>query len=277
MKVLILGNKGMLGADLEEIFRDQETFGWDREEIDISKENQVDEKINELKPNLVINAAAYNAVDDAEKNIDIANSINGHAVEFLAKTCKNNDAILVHYSTNYVFEGKNKDGYKEKDKPNPQSMYAKSKVLGEQLLQKFTKKFYLIRTARIFGNPAKSSLAKRSFVNVMLDLACKQEEIRVVDEEYSNTTFSKDLAKRTREIFEWKKPYGIYHVTNEGACTWYEFAKKIFEFKGIDIEIVPVTSKEFPRPAIRPNYSVLINTKLPKMRKWEDALKEYLG
>ena len=277
MKVLILGNKGMLGADLEEIFRDQETFGWDREEIDISKENQVDEKINELKPNLVINAAAYNAVDDAEKNIDIANSINGHAVEFLAKTCKNNDAILVHYSTNYVFEGKNKDGYKEKDKPNPQSMYAKSKVLGEQLLQKFTKKFYLIRTARIFGNPAKSSLAKRSFVNVMLDLACKQKEIRVVDEEYSNTTFSKDLAKRTREIFEWKKPYGIYHVTNEGACTWYEFAKKIFEFKGIDIEIVPVTSKEFPRPAIRPNYSVLINTKLPKMRKWEDALKEYLG
>jgi len=277
MKVLILGNKGMLGADLQEVFRDQEVFGWDREEIDITNETQVDEKITELKPSVVINAAAYNAVDDAEKNLNVANSINGDAVGFLAKTCKKNDIILIHYSTNYVFDGMNRNGYKEKDKPNPQSKYAESKVLGEQLLQKLTKKFYLLRTARIFGNPAKSGMAKKSFVNVMLDLANKQSEIKVVDEEYSNTTYSKDLAKRTREILEWKKPYGIYHLTNEGACTWYEFAKEIFELKGIKIKITPVTSKEFPRPAARPHYSVLINTKLPVMRKWEDALKEYLG
>jgi len=277
MKVLILGNKGMLGADLQEVFRDQEVFGWDREEIDITNETQVDEKITELKPSVVINAAAYNAVDDAEKNLNVANSINGDAVGFLAKTCKKNDIILIHYSTNYVFDGMNRNGYKEKDKPNPQSKYAESKVLGEQLLQKQTKKFYLIRTARIFGNPAKSDMAKKSFVNVMLDLANKQSEIKVVDEEYSNTTYSKDLAKRTGEILEWKKSYGIYHVTNEGACTWYEFAKKIFELKGINIKIIPVTSKEFPRPAVRPPYSVLINTKLPTMRKWEDALKEYVG
>jgi dTDP-4-dehydrorhamnose reductase len=277
MRVLILGNKGMLGADLQEVFRDHEVFGWDREEIDISSEMQVDKKVTELKPDVVINSAAYNAVDDAEKNENVANSINGDAVGFLAKTCKKNGIILVHYSTNYVFDGTNKNGYREKDKPNPQSKYAESKVLGEQLLQKFTKKFYLIRTARIFGNPAKSSIAKKSFVNVMIELAGKQSEVKVVDEEYSNTTYSKDLAKRTREILEWKKSYGIYHVTNEGACTWYEFAKNIFEFKGIHVKILPVTSKEFPRPAARPSYSVLVNTKLPPLRKWEDALKEYLG
>lgn len=277
MRVLILGNKGMLGADLQEIFRDHEVFGWDKEKIDISNERQVEEKVNELEPDVIINSAAYNAVDEAEKNPNLANSINGDAVGFLAKNCKKNDIILVHYSTNYVFDGTNKNGYREKDKPNPQSKYAKSKVLGEQLLQKFTKKFYLIRTARIFGNLAKSSIAKKSFVNMMIELASKQSEIKVVDEEYSNTTYSKDLAKRTKEILEWKKPYGTYHVTNEGACTWYEFAKKIFEYKGIDIKIIPVTSKEFPRPAARPLYSALINTKLPTMRKWEDALKEYLG
>jgi dTDP-4-dehydrorhamnose reductase len=238
---------------------------------------QVEEKLSELKPHFVINAAAYNAVDEAEKNLNVANSINGDAVGFLAKACKKNDIILIHYSTNYVFDGTNRNGYKEKDKPNPQSKYAESKVLGEQLLQKLTKKFYLLRTARIFGNPAKSSMAKKSFVNVMIELAGKQSEVKVVDEEYSNTTYSKDLAKRTREILEWKKPYGIYHLTNEGACTWYEFAKEIFELKGIKIKITPVTSMEFPRPAARPLYSVLINTKLPVMRKWEDALKEYLG
>lgn len=278
MKILIIGSKGMLGADLQKIFsKNYEVIGWDREEIDITDEKIVDQKITELKPNVVINAAAYNAVDEAEKNKDLANSVNGYAVGFLARTCRKNDILLIHYSTNYVFDGRNKNGYTELDKPNPQSVYAQSKFLGERELQKNTNKFYLIRTARIFGEPAKSILAKKSFVQTMLDLASKHKELKVVNEEHSNSTYSKDLAQRTKEIIEWKKPFSIYHVTNEGACTWYEFAKKIFEIKNINVRVIPVTSKEFSRPAKRPKYAVLINTKLPKMRKWDDALEKYLN
>jgi len=277
MKILILGNQGMLGTELEICFKEYEIIAWDKDDIDITNQEQIDEKISELTPDIIINAAAYNAVDAAEENKEIANSVNGYAVGFLAKTCHDNDIILIHYSTNYVFNGINKNGYTENDEPNPQSAYAESKALGEKLLQKYGKKYYLIRTARIFGSPAKSNLAKKSFVNVMLDLTKSQNSIKVVHEEFSNATYSKDLAQRTKEILEWKKVFGIYHVTNEGACTWYEFAKKIFEIKNLDVEIIPVTSKEFPRPAVRPNYSVLLNTKLPKLRGWEDALKEYLS
>ena len=144
------------------------------------------------------------------------------------------------------------------------------------MLKENTDKYYLIRTARIFGNPAKSDMAKRSFVDVMLDLASTRSEIRVVHEENSNATYSKDLAKKTKEILEQKLQYGIYHVTNAGTCTWYEFAKKIFEIKKINVKIVPVSSEEFPRPALRPDYAVLLNTKIPPLRNWEDALREYL-
>jgi len=276
MKILILGNNGMLGADLQVVFRDYEVYGWDKEDIDIVDENQVLEKIPQLKPNIIVNAAAYNAVDAAEENKEIAYAVNGYAVGYLAKISRKNNITLVHYSTNYVFDGKNKEGYVEDADPNPQSVYAESKSLGERLLKENTNQYYLIRTARIFGTPAKSDTAKKSFVSVMLELASTQKEIRVVHEEYSNATYSKHLAQRTREILEWKKPTGTYHVTNKGACTWYEFAKKIFEIKDISVKVTPVSQKEFPRPAARPSHSVLLNTKLPSQKKWEDALKEYL-
>jgi dTDP-4-dehydrorhamnose reductase len=276
MKVLIIGNKGMLGSDLQITFKEYEVVGWDKEDLDITDKEQVEKKITELNPDIVINAAAYNAVDAAEENEELANSVNGYAVGFLAKTCSKNNMLLVHYSTNYVFDGQNKNGYTEKDIPNPQSTYAASKALGEKEIQKNTHKFYLIRTSRIFGDQAKSTVAKKSFVDLMLDLASKPEVIRLVDEEYSNATYSKDIAQRTKDIIEWEKPNGIYHVTNADACTWYEFGKKIFEIKNLDVKIKPVSSSEFPRPAARPAYSVLINKKLPQLRTWEDALEEYL-
>ncbi len=288
-KILVVGSNGMLGQALAEEFKNQkyEVIGWDKGEIDITNKEQVKGKIRLLKPEVIINAAAYNEVDKIEKNKkELAIVVNGYAVGNLGEVAATVGAILVHYSTDYVFDGEKIDGYTEDDKPNPQSAYAYSKWLGEQMLmndklqitndKKIGLKYYLIRTSRLFGRPAVSEGAKKSFVDTMLELADKKEQIELVDEEVSSPTYVVDLARRTREIIEWKKQFGIYHVTNSGACSWYGWAKKIFELAGKSVKLKPVETDRFPRPAKRPKYSVLLNTKLPPMRPWEKALEEYL-
>ncbi len=204
----------------------------------------------------------------------MAEAVNGYAVGNLSEAAQAINGLLVHYSTDYVFEGKEIDGYKENDEPRPQSVYAASKRLGEQQLK--NKKYYLIRTSRLFGKPAQSEGAKKSFVDVMIKCAEEKDCLELVDEELSSPTYVLDLAKRTREIIEWKKSFGIYHATNEGGCTWYGWAKKIFELSGKSVKLIPVGADRFPRPAKRPKYSLLLNTKLPAMRKWEAALADYL-
>ncbi|MDP3741215.1 MAG: dTDP-4-dehydrorhamnose reductase [bacterium] len=285
MKILIIGAKGMLGTQLVRVFsKDNEVVAWDREEIDITKNAECRMQILELKPGLLINAAAYNDVDGAEKKPDTANAINGHAVGQLAAVAANLDIPIVHFTTDYVFDGEKQQGYFESDKPNPISTYAQSKLLGEQELQKNTDKFYLIRLSRLFGSSPLSPLPdgegnqrKKSFVSLMLELAKAKKEIEVVDEELSSPTYAPDLAERTKYIFENKLPFGIYHATNSGACTWYGLAREIFKIVGIDVKLVPVPASLFARPAKRPKYSILLNTKLPQMRSWQEALKEYLG
>lgn len=267
----------MLGQELVREFcgNGHETISWDKEEIDITKKDLVLEKIKFVKPEIIINAAAYNAVDKIEEGEkDLADEVNGYAVGTLSEGAEAVDAIFIHYSTDYVFDGKEIDGYKEDVAPNPQSIYANSKWLGEQQIK--NKKHYLIRTSRLFGKPAQSEGAKKSFVDVMLGCAQEKDCLELVDEEFSSPTYVCDLAKRTREIVEWEKPFGTYHVANVGGCTWYGWAKKIFEISGKNIKLVPVGTDKFPRPAKRPKYSILLNTKLPPMRKWEDALAEYL-
>jgi len=276
MKILIIGSKGMLGQDLTKVFSGQRLALWDRREIDITDEEQVLKKIKKEKPEIVINAAAYNDVDGCERNFDLARDVNGFAVGYLAKAAKEIDAILVHYSTDYVFEGTKKEGYKENDQPKPQSNYAKSKYLGEKELQKNAGNFYLIRTSRLFGRPAMSATAKKSFVDKMLELSKMRDNLEAVNEEHSNPTYASDLAKQTKYILDNKLPFGIYHVVNEGACTWYEFAREIFKIKNIDIKLMPVKANKFPRLAKRPAYSSLLNARLPKMRSWQKALAEYL-
>lgn len=277
MKVLIIGAKGMLGQELAKVFQKDNPLLWDREEIDIANKKEVRQKIGDLKPNLVINAAAYNDVDGAEKNRDLANKINGLAVGHLSKIINAFRGILVHYSTDYVFKGDKKEGYQESDQPEPQSAYARSKYLGEQELQANTDRFYLIRLSRLFGKPAISEVAKKSFVDLMLELAKTKKEINVVNEELSSPTYAPDLAQRTKEIIDWQKPFGVYHASNSGACTWFDFAKEIFTIKKINVKLNPVPASFFPRPAVRPKYSILINTKLPAMRSWQNALREYLN
>lgn len=287
MKVLIIGAKGMLGSALvREFEKADEVIAWDREELDITQVESVKSKVKSLRPDLVINAAAYTDVDGAEQSPNLANAINGFAVAYVAAAARDLQIPLIHYSTEYVFDGEKPEGYREDDKPNPISAYGRSKLLGEQQLQKNTDKFYLIRLSRLFGResdlsptlptPGEGKTRKKSFVRLMLESAQTKKEMDIVDEELSCPTYASDLAARTRYILENKMPFGIYHGVNSESCTWYGFAREIFEIKGIDVKLNPVPASRFPRPAKRPKYSILLNTKLPPARDWKEALKEFL-
>ena len=276
MKIIIIGSQGMLGQELARVYQNENPLLWSKSHIDISNKNDVDKKINEVKPDIVFNAAAYNDVDAAEKNKDIAYAINAEGPGHLARAVCAAEGILVHYSTDYIFNGDEKRGYSEEDDPEPRSVYGKSKLLGEKNVIKYSDKYYIIRLSRLFGKSGIGGSAKTSFVDLMLGLAEKSEVIDAVDEELSNPTYAPDLAEQSREIVEGKFPFGIYHVSNRGACTWYEFTKEIFDIKGINVKLNAVAGSYFPRPAPRPKYSILLNTKLNPMRPWQAALKEYL-
>ncbi|HOP84875.1 MAG TPA: dTDP-4-dehydrorhamnose reductase [Syntrophorhabdaceae bacterium] len=282
-KVLIIGAKGLLGPELVRVFKRDEMYdvtGWDVDDIDIGDKNSVNEKVIGLEPDIIINAAAYNAVDKAEEpeGFEIAKRINGMAPGYLADAASKIRAIIVHYSTDYVFDGNSPDGYDELSSPNPISKYGESKYMGEMELQRHSEKYYLIRLQKMFGKPSNNPNAKKSFFETMLNLAKKQDAIKVVDDELSNFTYAPDLAGRTKYLIDKALPFGIYHITNEGMpVTWYGAAKILFELAGIkNVKLIPVSPDEFPRPAKRPKYSILINTKLEPLRSWPYALEEFL-
>lgn len=302
----------MLGQELEKVFSkdgDYEVIAWDKDEIDISDKKQVNFKIAELKPDIIINAAAYNAVDkieESEEEYESAKKINGLAPGYLAAAASEAKAAFVHYSTDYVFNGIPEIsepqgcshscsgctlhegftltiGFAEDAKPDPISNYGKSKLMGEMAVEKKSRKgnpYYIIRLSKLFGSAGVSKQAKKSFFDVMFELGVdpsgEKKGIRAVDEESGCFTYAPDLAKKTKEIVESKKPSGIYHVTNAGSATWYEAAVEMYEQAGIKTKIIPVTADEFPRPAARPYISTLINTKLNPMRGYKEALAEYL-
>jgi dTDP-4-dehydrorhamnose reductase len=276
MKTLIIGAKGMLGQELVKAFSDHRVTAWDREDCDITKKDEIQAKIRELGPELIINAAAYNNVDKAEEEKEIADRLNGYAVGYLAEVAKEINALIVHYSTEYVFRGDKEKGYKEDDRPDPISVYGASKYLGELELAKNADKYYLIRLSRLFGKMGTGENVKRSFVDTMLELAKTKDELDIVDEEVSSPTYAPDLAKRTREIIEGDYDYGIYHAANRGSCTWYGFAEQIFKDAEIQIKLNPVSGDKFPRPAKRPQHAILLNTKLPEARTWQEALWQYV-
>lgn len=283
MKFLVLGAKGMLGQELMKVFSadGQILFGLDRKELDIIDEKILTEKINEIQPDVVLNAVANNAVDEIEKteeNFALAKKINGEAVGNLAKICKEKGILLVHYSSDYVFGGENKNGYAEDARLSPVDKYGESKALGEKLLQENTDKYYLIRLSRLFGKPAASAGAKISFVDRMIQLFNEKHQTHfdLVDDEISSPTYAPDLALFTKKLIDSKKSYGIYHGANAGACNWFDFAKKVFELKNMKVDLAPVPGSKFNRPAKRPMFSELLNTKMPTQRSWEEALAEYL-
>ena len=282
MKILIIGAKGNLGSQLVKVFSDFEVIAWDKESLDVTDKDQVREKISNLKTDVIINTASFNAVDKCEEptGFEMAQKINGEAVGFLADAALAVNAILVHYSTDYVFSGDEQGGYIETDMPAPISKYGESKLMGEREIFKKAAlglKYYLIRTSKLFGPKGESEVAKPSFFDIMLKLAKEKEYLEVVDEEMSCFTYTPDLARATRKLIDDKKESGIYHIINEGACTWYEAVLELFKIAGVDVRVNPVTSEKFPRLAQRPKYSVLLNTKVEKLRHYKEALKEYIS
>ena len=292
MKVLILGSQGNLGTQLIKAFtaaKEYEVIGLDKGDFDLLDPLNFTEKINKLRPEIIINATAYNAVDkceESEAEFELAKKINGEAVEYLASAALKVGALFIHYSTDYVFAGDQEAGYRETDAPQPLNNYGRSKLLGEQAVIKTGAaglKYYLIRTSKLFGPRGASPLAKPSFFDLMLELAAKSQatgmppELKIVDEEVSAFTYTSDLAAKTRELIETAASSGIYHVVNTGPATWCAAARQLFEIKGIHVKIKPVAQSEFPRPAQRPQYSYLLNTKIEPLRSYQEALRDYLG
>src|SRR3989344_4323954 len=290
--VLIIGAKGMLGAALCDIFSSYNVLDWDKEDCDITDKISTQKKISASKPDIIINAAAFTDVDGAEKDKDSAFRVNGEAVGNLADAAANIGAVFVHYSTDYVFSGVNPIGYAENDAPGPAlsrrsdsreggplNIYGASKLLGEEnlracaLARGTALKWYLIRTSWLFGPHGKN------FVKTIYGLAGNNDELRIVNNQHGKPTYTKDLAQATKEIINSTLTSGIYHVTNEtmsGGITWFDFAKEIINSAHFATKIIPVSSAEFPRPARRPEFSILINSKLPPRRMWQEALREYI-
>lgn len=284
-KVVILGAKGMLGMDLARVFYDYSPYLLDKDELDITDKKGISALFYNLKPDVVINAAAYTDVDGCETNRELASEVNGAAPGYLAEASRDIGAVFVHYSTDYVFDGKKSEGYSENDEPgNPLNFYGESKLAGENNIKKVGGDYYLVRTSWLFGGWPSSAKASegvpKNFVETMLRLAKEKDELRVVNDQHGKPTFSLDLARKTRELIEGKKDFGIYHITNEPATTWYDFAKEILATRpavaGREVRVSPCTSRDFPRPAKRPQYSILLNTKLPPLRSWQEALTEYM-
>jgi len=268
-KIIILGAGGMLGTSLRKAFKHSGMHAFNKSQVDITDKKSVFEKISQIKPHIVVNLAAYTNVDACESNQKLAFDVNGEGVKNIAEACKKNNSSMLHISTDYVFDGK-KESYNEDDKTNPINIYGKSKELGEKYLIGTLNNYYLIRASWMFGKNGKN------FVDAIVQLAKEKKELRVVDDQHGRPTYTDDLSKQIKNIIEAKNPFGIYHITNSNTCTWFEFAAKIVEIAGIDCAVKPMTSAELDRPAKRPKYSVLANNKLPPLRGWQSALKEYM-
>ena len=276
MKVLITGSNGQLGLELSKQLHENSNYDvikTDREDLNILDSKNVNDIITTEKPDIVINCAAHTAVDVCETDIENAYKINALGPRNLAIACEKIGSKFVQVSTDYVFDGSGNRPYREDDMTCPNSIYGTSKLMGEQFTKEFCSKYFIVRTAWLYGNG-------NNFVKTMLKLAETNTELNVVDDQVGSPTSTVDLAKAIIELMN-TEYYGTYHGTCEGQCSWYDFAKKIFELKNIDIKVNPVTSEEFKRPAPRPAYSVLDNfmfklVGLNSFRNWEESLKEYI-
>jgi len=275
-RVLILGCKGTLGGQLMKLY--PEAVGWDREDVDVLDFPALRARVASLDraPDAIVNCVAFNDVDGAEDRPPQAFALNqdfpGHLAQFTAEL----GIPLVHYSTNYVFDGVQGD-YVESDAPSPLSVYGRSKWGGEQRASESAGPSYIVRTAVIFGPKGESDLSKKSFVDLMRDLSAKRDTIQAVDDEINSVTYAPDLAAATRGLLETLPAPGIYHVTNSGGASWFDLAREIFRIDGKTINLQPVPSSHFPRKALRPPKAILHSTKLPELRPWQSALAEFLG
>lgn len=268
----------MLGRDISLALSNHNLILTDKEELDITNSEELNKKITELHPDIIINCAAFIDVEKAEDQEKIVNKINTEAVLNLAKICKNNSCTLAHISTEYVFDGENESGYNEDSLTNPINIYGKSKADGEKLLQKNLDNFYIIRSSWLYGkNPQRGKERGMNFVETMLKLATEKDELNLITDQISKPTYTKDLSLAIKKLIEENYPFGIYHLTNEDAVTPYKFAQEILKIKNIsNIKLNQISSSEFHTKAKRPKSAILNNTKFPKLRSFREALKDYL-
>lgn len=268
----------MLGQAMVEAWFDHDVLGKDLPDFDLTNPIDVRRTIATIQPNVVVNCAAYTDVDRCETEEDQADRVNGTGVGYLAQACDAQKSTLVHISTDYVFDGTRKSGYIEQAQFNPVSAYGRTKVHGEQQLRLHSKRAYLVRTSWLYGpgGPSTGSGQRKNFVQTMLELGKSKPELKVVNDQHGKPTYTRDLASFVKRLVVERAPYGTYHGVNEGATTWYDFAKEIFRQAGVDTPVKPCSTKEFPRPAKRPAWSVLLNTKRPLLRLWSSALGDYL-
>lgn len=289
MKILITGAKGQLGNELINILdsgqaeigkisdniKKADVIALDVDELDITNLAQAKEIINKIRPDVVINCAAATNVDGCESNADFAFKVNSLGSRNLAMACEEISAKLVQVSTDYVFSGAGDKPLTEYELPSPYSVYGKTKLLGEKYVQKFSSKYFIVRTAWLYG------YVGHNFVYTMMRLAKERDIITVVNDQRGNPTNANDVAYHILKLIETEE-YGVYHCTGKGECTWYDFAKAIIELLGEKCEVKPCTSEEYKTPAKRPEYSSLDNMMLrntvgDEMRQWKDAIESFIG
>lgn len=275
MKVLVTGANGQLGYDVVKELQKQniECCGATRKNFDIVNFEATEKFITNYMPDVVIHCAAYTAVDKAEDEQELCYLVNASATENIAQICKKIDAKMVYISTDYVFDG-TKDGFYEvDDKPNPVNVYGRTKLLGEQAVQKILNKYFIVRISWVFGEHG------NNFVKTMLRLGKERKELNVVADQYGSPTYTADLAPLLVEMIKINK-YGIYHATNEGVCSWKEFAEEIFKLAKMNVKVNRITTYEYPTKAKRPLNSRLSKEKLDKyfykLPFWEIALEKFI-
>lgn len=276
MKVLVTGVKGQLGYDVmaELAKRNIEAIGVDIDEMDITDKISVEKVIGEAAPDVVVHCAAYTAVDAAEDNEALCRRVNADGTRNIAEVCKKLDCKMVYISTDYVFDGQGTRPWEPDDERHPLNVYGQTKYEGELAVQENLSKYFIVRIAWVFGKNGKN------FVKTMLKLAETHDKLTVVNDQFGSPTYTYDLARLLVDMIQTDK-YGIYHATNEGICTWYEFACEIFRQAGVKIEVTPVPASEYPTKAKRPENSRLDKDKLTengfeRLPSWQDALGRYI-
>jgi dTDP-4-dehydrorhamnose reductase len=269
-KILLSGSGGQLGLELAGRLpeRGHEVVALYRAELDVADFEAVQRALEEHAPDLVVNAAAYTNVDGCEKETDLAYRVNALGPRNLAQLCRERGSDLLHVSTNYVFDGESERPYEPFDPPNPISTYGRTKLAGEEYVRQLTNRWYVVRSAGVYGRG-------HNFVRTMLRVAADRDVLKVKEDEFISPTYALDLAEGIIQVIE-AGHYGLYHLTNSGSCSWYEFAKEIFDLAGVEVEVVPVPGSEYPLPAARPANGLLSALGSPELRHWREALEDYL-
>lgn len=276
--IALLGSAGQLGREWQTLLQGEVVQLLTRQDADLAIPGQITSVLQQLRPRLVINCSAYNLVDLAESSPGDAFATNVFGVRELALVCREIEATLVHFSTDYVFglEGFRPQPYLESDAPGPVSTYGISKLAGEYSVRALCPRHFVIRTSGLYGRHGAGGKGT-NFVEIMLKLGRSGKSIRVVDDQILTPSSASDLARTAWQLIQ-NAPFGLYHLTNSGQCSWFEFAQTIFEVSGIQTDLQPVSTAEYGSKAARPAYSVLTSEHrdVPRMRPWQEALASYL-